>query len=513
MKRTLVNLVLFISVVLFFGCSGTPAPVATNIVVSKWKLFYTSNRQGEVDPCGCSLNQLGGLARLDAYLAANRPAKEPTLFVDAGDTFFSALKLNPSRRETEEARARTVAKAYRLMKVNAFSPGEMDFAGGLDFLNELRTLSGTVFITSNLKMKATGRPLFEESHVFNVGGARVGVVGLASADAFRDVKDVEVLPPIDSLQRVVKSLRGEGVTSIVLLSHLGLTLDRELAQLGVVDVIVGSHSLDVLSKPEAFGTTVIVQPQNQGQQIGQLEMMKSAVLPSHQLVDLTKVWDGENEVATLMKGHKDQIREIALKGAPVSVPSTTERPFVAHPQHCRTCHQKQYDFWATTKHSSAYLVLFAKNEHFNPECIGCHSLGFQEPGGYESIARPIELTTPEKKGKLKEPFVESLMKKVFGKELAKGPLDSRLQPARHAKLHKNYAAEIAKLEEQGKISRLNIGVQCEHCHGNRNGHPDPAVNTVKKVQESSCRKCHTPPNANPFDPATFPKVACPLSRT
>ncbi len=102
------------------------------------------------------------------------------------------------------------------------------------------------------------------------------------------------------------------------------------------------------------------------------------------------------------------------------------------------------------------------------------------------------------------------MKTVFGPEIKNGPLDSRQQPARYEKLAKRYHTELKKLEDSGRIEKWYMGVQCEHCHGLRDGHPDPKVPTLKKVNVESCKTCHAPPNAAPFEAKMLQKVACPL---
>ena len=103
------------------------------------------------------------------------------------------------------------------------------------------------------------------------------------------------------------------------------------------------------------------------------------------------------------------------------------------------------------------------------------------------------------------------MNQVFGDDLKKGPLDSRIEPARFEKLHVKYIDLVSKLEQQGKIQKLYVGVQCENCHENRNGHPNqPLVTPSKKVKETTCRTCHAPPNAPTFSASMIPKVSCPL---
>lgn len=505
--------VLLICLLLLARCTAPSSPPsATEATVDAKKkvtVLFGANRQGEVDPCGCQLNQLGGLERLANLVLKKRTEAQarPFLFVDAGDTFFASSELNPSRVKEAQSKARTIAKSYGLMEVAALLPGDRDFAQGLEFLKDLEKLSGARFVASNLTDDG-GNLLFAENTIWEKDGVRVGIFGVASEEAFARVAGVKVLPWKEAATRQVEKLREQKVDFIVALSHLGLTSDRELGTVAEIDLIAGSHSQDVTSVPTRVGKVTIVQPHPQGHQVGLVTLHSpERVISSFSLVDLGTDYDGKNQVTAMIDELRREIGSAAIAGLSDHYQATTERPFVAHATTCRGCHRAQYDFWAKTKHSSAYLVLFSKNQHFNPECIGCHSLGFQQPGGFEAIAKPVQV----KPGKNdKGPFIESWMKLVFAEEIKKGPLDSRLQKERHAKLHRNYQRELMKLEAQKRVGKWYIGVQCEHCHGNRNGHPAGNVETVKKVTETACKQCHIPPNAPNFDPATIKQVACPL---
>lgn len=472
-----------------------------------FRIYYAANRQGEIAPCGCQVNQLGGLNRFQAGMAkVSADAPKAKLFLDAGDTFFTSRTLNPNRKASEVLAAELIADAYKLWGVSALAPGERDFALGVAKLKELEKRSGAMFIASNLT-DASGKPLFRKTHFFSLtAGISVGVFALAAPENFEGLTEVKVADVEAARVASLEELKARGVNKIVLLSHLGLQADREIAAKGGIDLIIGSHSLDVLTEPVKVGTTLIVQPQNQGQQLGYLDFGPSV---AHKLVDLDKSFDEQNELFTKMEAHKESIRKLALAEITPPLLATKNKPYVAHAQSCRVCHQKQHDFWAGTKHASAYLVLYAKNQHFDAECIGCHSLGFQQAGGFDRIARPLQLTQP-KLDKKDKPYIEEIMKWVFAEDRPT-PLDSRTQPERYQKLKARYHEKIKELEEKELIQKLYVGVQCENCHGNRNGHPSVKVATQKKVNPESCKQCHAPPNAAPFDPESIPKVACPLS--
>ena len=328
----------------------------------------------------------GGLNRVQALLEGEKKARpdEAVFFADSGDTFFSAPVLNSARIQQEALRARIIAEAYRRLGIDAMMPGERDFAAGWGLLKELQTISGAVFVASNLT-DGKGNYIFERMHLFHKGAFQIAVVGLADEKAFEGVPDVKVVPPLDVWKELRPKIQEAHPDFVVVLSHLGLPKDRELAREGGMGLIFGSHSLDVLSTPQLIGQTYLFQPQYAGAQIGLLDYRPADPATSyHRLVDLGTEYDKDNEVAKLQAKYKEQVRVLAVENSHVSSQSSPDqamKPYIAHAYYCRTCHQKQYDFWESTKHASAYLVLFAKNQHFNPECIGCHSLGFRDPAG------------------------------------------------------------------------------------------------------------------------------------
>lgn len=471
---------------------------------SELRVYFSANREGEVEPCGCQVNQLGGLHRTEQYLSTvPKKSERASLYVSGGDVFFALNPPNKTRTEEDLLRARLIARAYKRWGLEGMVPGWRDFSQGIKTLRALVDRTDATLVSANLQQK--GKLLFAPSQVVDLRGLKVRLVGISSAEEMPE--SYQVTAPDKAL---VAEVEKGGHDLVVVLSRLGLEGDIALAKkVKGIHLIVGSRSLDILAKPEKVGETWIVQSQNQGQQLGVVDFeLKKGGKRSHSLVELSRAFEKANPVRGWMEEYREQVRKIAIEKSGHAQPTTSATPYRAHPMDCRLCHQKQHDFWEGTKHASAYLVLYAKNQHFDPDCIGCHSLGYLESGGYQDIVTPIKLTQEQKKGGT--PFVEIIMKEVFAGDPGSGRLDSRLQPERYAVLQKRYTKAVHKLEEENLVKKIHIGVQCEHCHGNRHGHPGGGA-TVKKVSETSCLKCHAPPHARPYDKAMFAKVACPLS--
>jgi hypothetical protein len=48
---------------------------------------------------------------------------------------------------------------------------------------------------------------------------------------------------------------------------------------------------------------------------------------------------------------------------------------------CGYCHPKVVDQWKTTEHAGAFATLVKAKRDRDPECLGCHTIGFLQTGG------------------------------------------------------------------------------------------------------------------------------------
>ncbi len=58
------------------------------------------------------------------------------------------------------------------------------------------------------------------------------------------------------------------------------------------------------------------------------------------------------------------------------------RGYIPHSDTCMECHQDQYDFWLSTAHSRSFETLQELDSTLDVECLGCHTSGYNKPGGY-----------------------------------------------------------------------------------------------------------------------------------
>ena len=67
-------------------------------------LVYTADVFGTLEPCGCSRDQRGGLARMATALARIRAEGQPVFFVAGGDVLFEAPPAGDLADRSEERR-------------------------------------------------------------------------------------------------------------------------------------------------------------------------------------------------------------------------------------------------------------------------------------------------------------------------------------------------------------------------------------------------------------------------
>ncbi len=131
-------------------------------------------------------------------------------------------------------------------------------------------------------------PGLKASHVFDLDGFKVGVVGVTAV--YRNGYDrfgYQTLDPQPILEREVSALKAQGVNFILLLSHLGyatpeekqtwanpndFTDDLAARACPEIGVIVGGHSHVALERPVTVGETLIVQASDKGRSLGRLDV-------------------------------------------------------------------------------------------------------------------------------------------------------------------------------------------------------------------------------------------------
>ncbi|MFC4023731.1 bifunctional metallophosphatase/5'-nucleotidase [Oceanobacillus longus] len=91
-----------------------------------------------------------------------------------------------------------------------------------------------------------------------VNGVKIGFIGLtAPFNAFYELLGWHISPEFDALDNHIVELE-QSVDIIILMSHLGISVDQEIARrYEEIDVIIGGHTHHLLRKAESINNTII----------------------------------------------------------------------------------------------------------------------------------------------------------------------------------------------------------------------------------------------------------------
>src|SRR5690554_1090959 len=204
-----------------------------------------SNCDAETDAAG---ECFGGIARLKTIIDDTRAkyADGNTLLLSAGDNFQGSLYYTTYK-------SKVVSDFFNQMGFDVVATGNHEFDDGpeefMKFIEaaEFPIIGGNFDVTrdENLRGKIKG------SYVIEVGGEKIGIIGATTEDTPEIAApgdDIEFTSVIDYVRGASEALDAAGVNKIILLSHIGYTVDQEVAAaLPLVDVIVGGHSHTLLS--------------------------------------------------------------------------------------------------------------------------------------------------------------------------------------------------------------------------------------------------------------------------
>lgn len=215
--------------------------------------------------------QRGGWSRL-AGLVQQLRDQHPgaVLWLDGGDTWHGTNLANLFQGQS-------VVEVMNTAGVSAMVVGNHDFNYGGEALLQRVQEARFPVLSANILQEASGQGLLDPVAFFEVNGLRLAVLGLTTPDTAvktlpAHVEGLAFLDPVEVASRWVPRLREEA-DLVVVLSHLGVEVDRELAaRVPGIDVIVGGHSHTVLEKPIRVDETLVVQAGEYGKYLGVLRL-------------------------------------------------------------------------------------------------------------------------------------------------------------------------------------------------------------------------------------------------
>ena len=389
----------------------------------KLLVVYTGNLLAELKPCGCAKEEdQGGIGRRMGYLKNLRKNKPNLLLVDTGDHFKE-----PTRQG--KLKAATLMKATEKMGYDAVALGERDLVYGSRFLQNY----SIPFVAGNIELEDL--PLKKSQIKEFKNGLKVAILSVVDPSLFylKNHAGLKVPNPDEIVSKEIARIqKSSSVDLIVLLTHMSREKALKYMDKDSVDIIINGHihsEMDTVDmKPIYKNGKVFVQASPRGQKMGELRIKldeMGKVSFEQRMVRLDSSIKEDLEMIKLYNKYNDQIEVMFFENL-AAKRNKHKLSVYAGDTACKTCHSSTHDKWSSTRHGRAYETLRKINKAFDPECLVCHVVGYNTPGGFIS-----ELDTPELKN-----------------------------------------------------------VQCEVCHGSGKEHIKAPMSGFGKEARNTCKKCH-----------------------
>ncbi|OGP03059.1 MAG: hypothetical protein A2Z91_03700 [Deltaproteobacteria bacterium GWA2_38_16] len=228
-----------------------------------------------------SENGKGGFAKQMTILKNVRKKYKNALVLSAGD-------VNTGAPEADFNQGEPSFKGMNILGFDAMAIGNHDFDNSLPALRMQEQWSAFPFLSANIYDRKTQARLFKPYIVKEVGGIRVGILGLTTEETkvvtnVKYVKDIEFKDPILEAKKILPELEKKA-DILVALTHMGFYPDRahsdnpykgdiELASENPhIHFIIGGHSHILIPKPVEVGRTPIMQAYQYGKYMGELHI-------------------------------------------------------------------------------------------------------------------------------------------------------------------------------------------------------------------------------------------------
>ena len=264
----------------------TPSPAAAAAPAPKTvRIVATASLHGTTEPCGCTSDPLGDLARIAGVARGG-------LWLDAGDLLYDADPPARGRRAQADLKAGTISRVYEAARAeSALGPSDLYSYNGAAKLALPRQACNAASDILGIKDAA---PVVRE-----VSGLRVGVFGVVDPARYLATRQRLPLheratpaPPeaaATGAQRAVDKLKTDGAEIVVALLAMNRAEARKvlLAAPGIDFGIIGLEVEDGMPEAEPVGQGWLLAPADQGRRVALLEIIRRDA-PSRVHVALTQ---------------------------------------------------------------------------------------------------------------------------------------------------------------------------------------------------------------------------------
>lgn len=245
--------------------------------LKKLTLLHSNDLHGDFLVEKVDEKLIGGVSMLSGYVNKVRREEENVVYAVAGDMFQGSLI-------DSEYKGISTIEIMNLLAPDVVTIGNHEVDYGLAHLLFLEKCANFPIINANMYLKSNGRRLFKSHEILHIDGMKVLFIGILTEEVLQKTKLEKLIGTLVDIEaaagevgRICDSYQTEDIDFTVLLTHIGLEADKELASKldprWGVDLIIGGHSHTLLEQPVEVNGIPIVQAASGTDQIGRFDII------------------------------------------------------------------------------------------------------------------------------------------------------------------------------------------------------------------------------------------------
>ncbi len=241
----------------------------------KLTILHSNDLHGDFTPQMVDGVQTGGVARLSGYIEKTRKEEENVIYTISGDMFRGSLI-------DSEYKGISTIEILNMLSPDAVTLGNHEVDYGIAHLLFLEKCAQFPIINANMFLTKNDVRLFNSHTVIEVGGMRILFIGVLTDLVLAQTKMdkligsfIDVREPLNEIGKICAQYKDENIDLTVLLTHIGIEADKELAQKLLpewkIALIIGGHSHTVMEQPVISANIPIVQAAYGTDRVGRLD--------------------------------------------------------------------------------------------------------------------------------------------------------------------------------------------------------------------------------------------------
>jgi 5'-nucleotidase / UDP-sugar diphosphatase len=244
----------------------------------KFTILHSNDMHGDflAEACGESGTMIGGLALLSGYINQVREEEADVLYVIAGDMVQGSLI-------DSEFKGISTIEIMNYLAPDVVSLGNHELDYGLKHLLFLEKMANFPIVNANLYIRNLHKRLMTPHIILKKGGLEILFIGIITEKVMDSISRDSEIGSFISLEeagaevgRICDSYKHDDIDLTILLTHIGIDSDRELARMlnpaWGVDMIIGGHSHTILEEPVVENGILIAQAGSGTDSVGRFDI-------------------------------------------------------------------------------------------------------------------------------------------------------------------------------------------------------------------------------------------------